>query len=310
MMGATHIRNYAKDLPLLRGLTHQVSPYFTGSVIENKLGLQVYRAIGKHISWQLRKRSTPKEVRSFVSVLDKDGVLAMHDFLPRDQFLQVRREFEAIEPSLVFNSFRAAENGKIHVATISISQRQKDFPSVRKYLVENPLILTIAETVIRRKISSAPIAAINVYRKFDDRLADNDVENLLHADLHTPTIKVFFYLNDVDEENGAFVYAKGSHRLTFSRLLHEYDISVRTAKLSRGDQNIPRQLLATRGPDKRNVVSDRSLKAMGIRETPVCGKANTLLITNNMGFHRRGEFASSRTRETILLNFRHLEHSF
>lgn len=309
-MGATHIRNYAKDLPLLRGLTHEVSPYFTGSVIENKLGLQVYRAIGKHISWQLRKRSTPKEIRPYVNVLYKDGVLVVHDFLPRDQFLHVRGEFEAIEPSLVFKSFRAAENGKIHVATIPISEQQKDFPAVRKYLQDNSLILKIAETVIRREITSGPIAAINVYRKFDDRLPDNDIENLLHADLHTPTIKAFFYLNDVDEENGAFVYAKGSHRLTFSRLLHEYDISVRTAKLSRGDQDIPRQLLATRGPHKRNVVSDRSLKAMGIRETHVCVKANTLVVTNNMGFHRRGEFTSSRTRETILLNFRHLEHSF
>jgi hypothetical protein len=51
-----------------------------------------------------------------------------------------------------------------------------------------------------------------------------------HADVNYPTVKVFWYLNDVDESNAAYIYAKGSHKMSLKRLLFEYKLSVRYAK--------------------------------------------------------------------------------
>lgn len=47
----------------------------------------------------------------------------------------------------------------------------------------------------------------------------------------------------------------------------------------------------------------RQLARMGIGETTLGGKANTLVIANVGGFHRRGEFVEGRRREQIQMKF-------
>jgi hypothetical protein len=42
---------------------------------------------------------------------------------------------------------------------------------------------------------------------------------------------------------------------------------------------------------------------MEIREEPPCGRANTLVVADTMGFHRRGEFATGRTRDLLNIRF-------
>jgi hypothetical protein len=110
-----------------------------------------------------------------------------------------------------------------------------------------------------------------------------------HADVPYPTIKVFMYLNDVDETNAAYIYAKGSHRLTLKRLLFEYKLSVQYAKT------------------KNDTVTNEDLAKLGYYPESICGKANTLFISNNMGYHSRGDFKTLEPRQTAQLDFRHLE---
>jgi hypothetical protein len=65
--------------------------------------------------------------------------------------------------------------------------------------------------------------------------------------------------------------------------------------------------VATRGDITRCVISPEMMRAMNVVETSICGEANTLIISNNMGFHRRGEFTSAEPREVFNLNFRYLK---
>ena len=53
--------------------------------------------------------------------------------------------------------------------------------------------------------------------------------------------------------------------------------------------------------------TERQISAMKLRETSMCGKANTLLIANTQGFHRMGEFSDERPREKIYICFREVE---
>lgn len=117
---------------------------------------------------------------------------------------------------------------------------------------------------------------------------------------------MFFYLNKVDETNGAFVYAKGSHKLTIARLVHEYELSVREAKLAKG-LPIPECLWERRVNEVRNVIKPENWSRMKISETQMCVEPNTLVIANNMGFHRRGAFTSSEPRKALLINYRNVE---
>ena len=102
----------------------------------------------------------------------------------------------------------------------------------------------------------------------------------------------------VDEHNGAFVFAKGSQRLTAARLAYEYDASVRVAKSKRDGTlrtTIPYGFV--RQP------TDRQLRRMGIRETALGGGPNTLVVASVMGFHRRGEFDEGRWRKQLQITF-------
>lgn len=178
--------------------------------------------------------------------------------------------------------------------------------AIRKHFQEDRLLNQLASAITRRRVSEKPGVFLDIYQNVDENGIDNDVENILHADLHTATVKMFFYLNEVDEGNGAFVYAKGSHRLSLARLFHEYELSIRQAKLKK-NLPVPDSLLERRADDVRNIINPHAMKRMKVVETQICGKPNTLIITNNMGFHRRGEFPSSRPRKDILINYRYLE---
>jgi hypothetical protein len=150
---------------------------------------------------------------------------------------------------------------------------------------------------------------LDTYQAMNEHGIDNDIENILHADLHVPTVKMFFYLSKTDEKNGAFVYAKGSHKLTLARLLHEYELSIREAKLKQG-KKVSDSLLARRAAQVRNIIKPANLRRMKIVETQICVPPNTLVVANNMGFHRLGEFHGDESRRALLINYRKEEKLF
>ena len=119
----------------------------------------------------------------------------------------------------------------------------------------------------------------------------------MEAHVHYPTCKAWLYLNDIDERNGAFIFCKGSQKMTPARLAYEYEASIRVARNRHTSSN--NGLL--RKPTQRQI------SAMKLRETSMCGKANTLLIANTQGFHRMGEFSDERPREKIYICFRDVE---
>ena len=61
------------------------------------------------------------------------------------------------------------------------------------------------------------------------RNAKPDPQTDLHIDTFHPTVKAFYFLTDVAEDEGPFVYVPGSHRLTPKRLQWEYEQSIGAA---------------------------------------------------------------------------------
>jgi hypothetical protein len=289
-------------LPIVRGFTHTVSPYSAGSVLENRLGMQVFRTLGKRVMYALRGS------RSHVAgSLADDGVIVLPEFLPHDVWAQISAEFDAAE--LTFVPYGGAERGRIHVATYTLAETGEDFPVMREHLQHNPSILEMARDITRRRDHRPPSLTLQVYRLADPQAADNDIENVLHADLHTPTAKAFYYVDDVDEGNGAFIFAPGSHRITIARLLHEYGISIRRARLRAGRVDVP-DVEVRAGGRRQAVLTMDDRRRMKINERQIVGSANTLVMANNVGFHRRGEFTTDRARRVVLVNFRHWERPF
>lgn len=296
---------FTKKLPIIRGFQNKTLPYHVGSTLENVLGLQPMRMTSKYLLWKLRKGSVKQDIKNYIESLERDGVLVLENFLSSDEFANVVNEFENAAKEVKLLPYKGDAGAKLYRTQISTLKQPENFNFTIKYFQKNEMLNEIASAVIHRKVKE-PEVSLDIYQKINDEGFDNDIENILHADLHTSTVKMFFYLNDVNEMNGAFIYAKGSHKLTIERLKHEYDLSIRQAKL-KSKKNVDKSFLSKRGDEVRNIIKPEHFAKMKVNETQVCVKKNTLVIANNMGFHRRGEFIDSTPRKSLLINYRNSE---
>jgi hypothetical protein len=305
-MNSLALRDIARRLPILRSALHSAPQYHVGSVLENRLGLQVLRVVSKQLGRSFRSDRSSEEIRPFAEALERDGIVILPDFLEENKFEAVVSEFDEASAAVPLAAYKNAASARLHRKQIKVSDSPDDFPVIHSVFRQNRLLDGIVSAAIRRPVTKRPEILLDTYQCLDRDLEDNDIENILHADLHVPTIKMFFYLTDTNEENGAFVYAKGSHKLSFARLRHEYDLSVREAKLDR-QMPVEPALLERRASEARNIIRPEHRRRMKVVETQVCVKANTLVIANNMGFHRRGEFSSDRPRKALRINYRKAE---
>ncbi|QQS42027.1 MAG: hypothetical protein IPM63_03515 [Acidobacteriota bacterium] len=303
------IKELLRPLPLIRSKGKTTPVYHLGGIWENRLGLQVGRVLLKNLFWQLRRRNGDESVAEYVETLHRDGVLAIEDFLSEADFASVVEEYRSAMSKVTPKPYKGLENAKLFRTQIPVSDDISQFPNINRLFRQNRFLRDIAAGAIRRNIVQDPTVFLDKYVCLNPLGVENDIENILHADLHTPTVKMFFYLNQVNEENGAFVYAKRSHTLNFNRLRHEYELSVRQARMRKG-LPISEDLIESRGAETRNVISPEHYRLMDVDETQFCVRPNTLLIANNMGFHRRGEFNCSTPREALLISFRNSERIF
>jgi hypothetical protein len=299
----------ARKLPVLRSSSRTSPPYHVGSVIENRLGFQVYRVLGKALARQFRRRYEPANTNEFSNILHRDGLLVIERFLDQDSFAAVANEFENANSASQLRPYKDAAGAKLYRRQLRLAEISDQLPVTKSLFRDNKFLDDIVSAAIRRPIEKRPEVLLDTYQRVNQDGEDNDIENILHADLHVPTIKMFFYLDKADSCNGAFIYAKGSHRLTFPRIAHEYELSIREAKSSCG-RSVPERMQERRANQVRNIIGDDARRRMRIKETQVCAEANTLVIANNMGFHRRGEFASDRPRKALLINYRNAEPLF
>ena len=272
--------------------------YHDGSLLANRLGLQLTRIATLRANWRLRKRPVAADLRPYVDAFERDGVLIIEDFLPSDVFAGLQAECQASWDAGLFE-LEVKDDG-VTEGNLPIRRYRDRMPVTWRALAENDLLKRLGAELIRRPM----LAKMNIEGRITTESKDAPPPsrlsgvNYLHADVHFPSAKAWLYVNDIDEHNGAFVYAKGSQRMTPARLAYEYDVSVRVAKAKR-DKTIYREIAG-------NVVmlpTDRQLRAMGITETVIAGKANTLVFADISGFHRRGEFDRGARREQIQIRF-------
>ena len=184
----------------------------------------------------LRPRSIAPPAAAMFAALDRDGIVVIPDFLTPDELAKLNAEYRTLRSQVQFKQFRERD-GRLSVARMALSQNKELAPEFNRLLGQHPLIQSLGAAVARVNRAS-PTLELTIFRLDNPDAPDNDDENLLHADLHTPTLKCFYYLNDVDAGNGAFIYAKGSSRMSPARIKYEYDLSVRTARLKRGDRDV------------------------------------------------------------------------
>lgn len=292
-------------LPLLRTLTHRVPPYYVGGVLENRLGWQLARILLSPKTHYPSSVLVPELAPHFEEI-KQTGITVIPNFLPENEAEEIRAEAKTIESNMQFQGLRRNHMiGYMEQACHTVPRSNPNSPAWR-YLGANPLVSKLATFTLGQEISAPDRIDFDFYRSISDPKAEtNDIDAILHSDLHLDTVKIWYLLPDVTPENGPFVYAKGSHRRTKVRLQHEYRKSIDNALLrTQRWERISPSRLTSRCEMKRVKLSDEDRQKLSIEETPITGPAGALIVANTFGFHCRGKFAPGQTRKWIQLGFR------
>ena len=253
-----------------------------GSVLLNRMGLHVARIVAAHGMMRLRMLmlSTGIEKQHRASYF-RDGYLLIPDFLSPQEFEEIKAEIHGANAEV-----RECTQGDTLTHRIMLdSDSLPGLPKTEKFNA-NPQLRRLLK--FTSGINAQPISYIQTIKNhFID--GPPDPQKNLHSDTFHPTMKSWFFLDNVDENNGPFTYVPGSQQLSWNRLRWEYRRSIEIS--SDGDRYSGNGSLR---------LSETDAREMGLQE-PRAFKvpANTLVIANTHGFHCRGQ-ASQRSMRTEL----------
>lgn len=253
-----------------------------GSPTLNRAGLHVARM---RLAYRMAERRRRK-MAGLVSdddraAFQRDGFVVKRDFLPAPAFAAVTRQVAAYAgPS------RQQVQGDAITRRVPLDERALSrLPAVRA-MVESPEWLGLVRYV--GSFMLEPFLYIQtIFAQARD--APPDPQTWLHADTFHSTVKAWFFLTDVGEDEGPFIYVPGSHRPTRRRLAWERRTSLTAAQSA--------DFQSSRGSLR---VSAPTLRRLGFGEPKVFAvPANTLVVADTMGFHARGISARPTARAEI-----------
>ncbi len=253
-----------------------------GSPILNRLGLHVVRLVASHSIMRVRMLMLALPIsgedRQFYF---REGYLIKENFLSDD-------EFEALEKEarLFKGAVREARQGDTVTLRATLSPEVLEGAPAIKAFITNKKFTQLADFTSGHL--RAPLCYLeNVKNNYCEGALDP--QKSLHTDTFHPTMKCWFFLEDVTEDMGPFNYIPQSQKLTWKRIKWEYRMSLNAKKIANG--------LTSRG-SPRFVAED--LEFLGLQQPRAfTAKKNTLVIANTFGLHRRGDSAQKSTRMAL-----------
>jgi Phytanoyl-CoA dioxygenase (PhyH) len=253
-----------------------------GSPTLNRAGLHVARMRLAHRMAERRRERLAALVSNDDRVaFARDGFVVKRDFLPPAAFDALKRQVLSFAAPA-----RQQIQGDAITRRIALDRRAlTSLPAVRA-VVESPDWLGLVRYIGSFKLE--PFLYVQTIFA-QTREAPPDPQTRLHADTFHSTVKAWFFLTDVGEDQSPLIYVPGSHRPTLRRLAWERQMSL-TARQSADFQS-------SRGSPR---ISAPMLRHLGFGEPRVFAvPQNTLVVADTMGFHARGIATRRSARSEI-----------
>ena len=253
-----------------------------GSRRLNEMGLHSARVRLAHkLAWMRRARLGRHINPDHRAAFDAQGYVAIENFLPDTQFASLRDKI-----------LRQEAPAREMLQGDTITRRIAIDPPFLKAVPELRALLASPDWKgLLRYVSSFDIEPLYYIQTILPHRADAppDPQTAFHADTFHPTMKAWYFLNDVADDEGPLTYVPGSHRMTPERLAWEEEMSLR------GPAAMDR--LSARGSFR---IDEAGLSGLGLgpaRRFAV--PANTLVVVDTNGFHARAQSLKPSKRMEI-----------
>jgi hypothetical protein len=252
-----------------------------GSETLNRQGLHVGRVKLAANMAAMRRKSLAKQLDpADVAKFDRDGIFIMRNLLPD-------AEFQRLKDEIFGGRFDAQEQrqgqGQAVERRIPLGSSVLAMHPALAALVGNPTVLGAIRYAAAR--GGRPIFYIQTIMS-DPVRAGADPQTAFHADTFHSTTKAWYFLHDVNEDEGPFMYVAGSHLPTPKRLEWEYEQSIGAAKSSNRHHAVGSFRITT-----------DEIAALGFPPPMrVAVPANTLVVADTFGFHARAPSDKRTTR--------------
>ncbi len=242
-----------------------------GSYWLNKKGLHARRvACAARMAEQRRARLAPFLSPEEVQEFEKNGFILKKNFLDSAVFIKIQAEIDQMKAPA-----REMRQGDTVTRRIALTPEILAKIPTTHHLLEMPEWRNLMHYV-----ASYAMQPVYYVQSILSHVKDThpDPQTALHSDTFQPNLKAWFFLHDVPEDEGPFVYVPGSHKATKRRLAWEKRQSLEVTK-----GGAP---LGQRGSLR---VKPAELKRLGYKEPQAFAvPANTLVIADTYGFHARG----------------------
>jgi hypothetical protein len=253
-----------------------------GSPTLNRAGLHVARVRLAHrmAEWR-RERLVSLISEEDRAAFDRDGFIIKRNFLPAPDFAAVKQQVLSFRAPAREQTQGDTVTRRIAVDRLALSQ----LPAVRA-VVESPEWLGLVRYV--GSFMLEPLVYLQTIFSGASK-GPPDPQTRLHADAFHSSVKAWFFLADVGEEQGPFIYVPGSHRPTRRRLAWERNASVTAGQSS--------DFQSARGSLR---ITPEAVRRLGFGEPRMFAvPENTLVVADTVGFHARGVSADPCVRLEI-----------
>ncbi len=294
--GRRLVRDYGEDMTVLRQIlmtpiwclqifgmskSFKANPVL-GSHTLNRMGLHAARLVLAHAVTRLRLLTlSPLVSKQDRETFKRDGFIIVENFLDPDVFQEIDAQVRNARGEV-----RECIQGDTLTHRILLDEESLAMMPAARKLIENKRyerLLKYCGSRLKRPLYYVQ-SIKNGYRQ-----GRSDPQKVLHSDTFHPTMKAWFFLDDVGPDNGPFTYVPGSHRLTMARLKWEYRRSIASQTLNDG--------YSEKGSMRADLAD---LHELGLPHPKPCTvRKNTLVVADTHGFHCRGQAAEGSSRLEI-----------
>ena len=269
--------------------------------ILNKLGFQILRIYymilkfkTKKLFFSIKKKGSLEN--RINEEVHKKGYCIIEDFFKKSEFDLIKNTIELIKQENVLKKIKYG-NVDVLVGELILSKKyNKDVKKIVELFNCSEAKLAI-ENILYSKIKSFQCPTYQEITLKENLIDEDDINSEFHPDRFYTCVKSFFYINNNSMENGAFEYYPESHKLNKERILYEYFHSIFVSSKNYSEEDLfNKEFVLTNG---RITLTKKKLNEL-FGEPIICSAPeNSFVISNNMGFHRRGKIQPNQVRKHL-----------